>query len=92
MTGHTLSPLHALPRSPHHRRVLIFLEALALGRELPTFGLHLCTQLLAAAQHLGLRALEVRWLWQGRRWAGVAGWQVTHRPVSQHLPGTASLI
>ena len=51
------------------------MEALALGRELPTFGLHLCTQLLAAAQHLGLRALEVRWLWQGRRWAGVAGWQ-----------------
>lgn len=40
--------------------MLIFLEALALGRKPPAFGLHLCSQLLAAAQHLGLRALEVR--------------------------------
>ena len=65
-------------------RVLIFLEALALGRELPTFGLHLCTQLLAAAQHLGLRALEVRWLWQGCRWAG--GSHLESQPASQPAP------
>lgn len=62
-------------------RVLIFLEALALGREPPAFGVHLLPQLLAAAQHLGLRDLEVRW---GSRagllcsnsccGAGVAGW------------------
>ncbi|KAI7845581.1 hypothetical protein COHA_000869 [Chlorella ohadii] len=39
-------------------RVLIFLEALALGRESPAFGVHLLPQLLAAAQHLGLRDLE----------------------------------
>ncbi|KAL4437011.1 hypothetical protein ABPG75_004150 [Micractinium tetrahymenae] len=39
-------------------RALIFLEALALGKEPPAFGLHLCPQLLAAAQALGLRPLE----------------------------------
>ncbi|PSC67239.1 cytochrome b5 [Micractinium conductrix] len=39
-------------------RVLIFLEALALQRQPPAFGLHLCPQLLEAAQQLGLRALE----------------------------------
>lgn len=52
-------------------RVLIFLEALALGRPPPAFGVHLLPQLLAAAQHLGLRDLEVGWsggmcCWVGR--------------------------
>lgn len=49
-------PLHPAPAPA---RVLIFLEALALGRQPPAFGLHLCPQLLAAARHLGLRDLEV---------------------------------
>ena len=35
------------------------MEALALGKEPPSFGVHLLPQLLAAAQHLGLRDLEV---------------------------------
>ncbi|KAI3433794.1 hypothetical protein D9Q98_003599 [Chlorella vulgaris] len=39
-------------------RVLLFLEALALGQEPPSFGLHLCPPLLAAARWLGLRPLE----------------------------------
>jgi hypothetical protein len=40
-------------------RVLIFLEAQALGRPLPNFALHLAQDLLAAGRTLGLRALEV---------------------------------
>ena len=44
---------------PTRCSVLIFLEALALQRQPPAFGLHLCPQLLEAAQQLGLRALEV---------------------------------
>ena len=52
-------PLVLLPPPPPCRRVLIFLEALALGRPPPAFGVHLLPQLLAAAQHLGLRNLEV---------------------------------
>eukprot|EP00887_Chlorella_sp_A99_P005263 scaffold1.g5263.t1 len=39
-------------------RVLLFLEALALGREPPSFGIHLVSGLLAAAEKLGLRPLE----------------------------------
>jgi hypothetical protein len=68
-------------------RVLIFLEALALGRPTPAFGLHLCSALLAAAQHLGLRPLEVRpsphgWHWVLYRWCRVPyRWRrVPHRP------------
>ena len=40
-------------------RVLIFLEAQALGRPLPSFALHMAQDLLAASRTLGLRALEV---------------------------------
>lgn len=40
-------------------RVLIFLEAQALGRALPNFALHLAQDLQAASRTLGLRALEV---------------------------------
>lgn len=43
------------------RRVLLFLEALALGREPPGFGIHLIASLADAAAKLGLRPLEVRW-------------------------------
>lgn len=41
------------------RRVLIFLEAQALGGPLPSFALHMAQDLLAASRTLGLRALEV---------------------------------
>lgn len=40
-------------------RVLIFLEAQALGRPPPNYAVHLAEPLLAAAHTLGLRALEV---------------------------------
>lgn len=39
--------------------MLIFLEAQALGRPLPSFALHMAQDLLAASRTLGLRALEV---------------------------------
>lgn len=39
-------------------RVLIFLEAEALGREPPAFGLHLIAALQDAADKLGLRSLQ----------------------------------
>ncbi len=41
-------------------RVLIYLEAGALGRPKPAFAAHLTQALLAAAVSLGLRSLEVR--------------------------------
>ena len=41
-------------------RVLIYLEAAALGRPKPAFAAHLTQALLAAAVSLGLRSLEVR--------------------------------
>ena len=57
----------------HHSlscRVLIFLEAEALGRAPPSFAPHFIPPLLEAAQRLGLRSLEVG----GRRQGfGVAG-------------------
>lgn len=62
-------PLSSVIRPP---RVLIFLEALALGKEPPAFGLHLCPQLLTAAQRLGLRPLEVRSASE-LRWREAAG-------------------
>lgn len=40
-------------------RVLIFLEAQALGRPTPNFAVHLAEELLPAARTLGLRSLEV---------------------------------
>ena len=40
-------------------RVLIYLEAAALGRPKPVFAAHLTQALLAAAVALGLRSLEV---------------------------------
>ena len=40
--------------------MLIYLEADALGRAKPAFAAHLTPALLAAAESLGLRALEVR--------------------------------
>lgn len=40
-------------------RVLIFLEAQALGRPLPSFALHMAQDLLAASRTLGLRTLQV---------------------------------
>lgn len=65
--------LHAADTSSHSPllpcRVLLFLEALALGQEPPSFGLHLCPPLLAAARWLGLRPLEV----PAGRWGGRAG-------------------
>lgn len=57
---HVCLHICAFPSGTCLPRVLIFLEALALGREPPAFGLHLCPPLLAAAQRLGLRPLEVR--------------------------------
>lgn len=41
-------------------RVLIYLEAGALGRPKPAFPAHLTQALLAAAMALGLRSLEVK--------------------------------
>jgi len=41
------------------RRVLIYLEAAALGRPKPAFAAHLTQTLLAAAVSLGLRSLQV---------------------------------
>ncbi len=41
------------------RRVLIFLEAGALGRAAPTYAAHLAEELFAAARTLKLRSLEV---------------------------------
>jgi hypothetical protein len=83
----THPPLPPPPPTPLSHRVLIFLEALALGRPTPAFGLHLCSALLAAAQHLGLRPLEVRpsphgWHWVLYRWCRVPyRWRrVPHRP------------
>lgn len=52
-------PLKLLILTSSHCRVLIFLEAQALGRPLPNYALHLAEDLLPAARTLGLRALEV---------------------------------
>ena len=41
-------------------RVLIFLEAEALGQAPPDFAVHLLGDLLHAAQTLGLRSLQVK--------------------------------
>ncbi len=41
-------------------RVLIYLEAEALGQAVPDFAVHLLGDLLRAAEALGLRSLQVR--------------------------------